>query len=56
MKIAIINKIKPKIIDNLNISVVFPTFFKSIKEIDRAYSVNIAKGMANNPNQMLNKP
>jgi len=51
-----INNIKPNIIDNLNISVVLPTFFKSKKERDRAYRVNIAKGIAKNPYKILYKP
>jgi len=52
----IINNIKPKIIDTLNISVVLPTFFKSKKERDREYNVNRTKGMAINPYQRLYKP
>ena len=44
-----INKIKPNIIDNLNISVVLPTFLVFSKEMDRAYKVNITKAIANNP-------
>ena len=48
-----INKIKPNIIDTLNNSVVFPAFFISVKDSDSAYIVNIVKGMANNPYQIL---
>ena len=56
MKIAIINKIRPKIIDILNSSVVLLIFFKSQMERDRAYIVNRTKGTAKNPYKKLNKP
>ena len=50
-----INKINPNIIDNLNISVVLPTFLKSKKDRDNEYRLNSIKGIAINPYQILKK-
>ena len=44
-----INKAKPNIIYTLNISVVLPAFFKSKKDKDSAYMVNIVRGIAMSP-------